>query len=59
MFRAVSEDEQHNEPEEDGGQSLEDEMLLKFFLQQKQWARLLRGLTVASISPQPGHRKRK
>jgi hypothetical protein len=29
-----------------------------FFLQQKQWARLLRGLTVASISPRPGQRKR-
>src|ERR1700722_15262328 len=34
-------------------------MLLMFFLQQKQWARLVRGLTVASISPQCGHRKRK
>ena len=34
-------------------------MLLRFFLQQKQWARLLRGLTVARISPQCGQRKRK
>ncbi len=33
--------------------------VVKVFLQQKQWARLLRGLTVARISPQPGQRKRK
>ena len=34
-------------------------MLLRFLLQQKQWAKLLRGFTVARISPQPGQRKRK
>src|SRR5271169_3287377 len=34
-------------------------MLLRFFLQQKQWARLFFGLTVARISPQWGQRKRK
>src|SRR5580658_8666799 len=34
-------------------------MLLRLFWQPKQWARLLRGLTVASISPQRGQRKQK
>ena len=34
-------------------------MLLRFFLQVKQWARLFRGLTVARISPQRGQTQRK
>ena len=34
-------------------------MLLRFCLHEKQWARLLRGLTVARISPQRGQTKRK